>query len=244
MKTFRVALLFTALLAFWMMLSGRLDWLFFWLGVGSAALVTALSTRLMEGVIGSATDTPRIDLLRLLAYIGWLAARLPSAGLQVARVVVDPRVPPRPGVVHFRTRLASPAARALLANSITVIPGTMTIDVEGDTFIVHAFTPWEFEDLATAAMQRRIEGVFRQELDEPPELYWERTNNWIATPAMIRAVREGRRDVLVRPADAEGDPNAVGATSPGTGDASPAAGEVSRRADDPSPGADDVEGGR
>lgn len=218
MRTFRVALLFTALLAFWVMLSGQFNLLFLGLGVGSAALVTALSTRLLEGVIGSATDTPRIDVLKLLAYIGWLAGRLPSAGLQVARVVIDPRVPPRPGVVHFRTRLASPAARALLANSITVIPGTMTIDVEGDTFIVHAFTPWEFEDLATAAMQRRIEAVFRQELDEPPELYWERTNNWVPTPAMIRAVREGRRDVLVRPAADEGDPRAAGQAGERTDD--------------------------
>jgi multicomponent Na+:H+ antiporter subunit E len=87
--------------------------------------------------------------------------------------VLDPRRPPRPGVVHFRTGLRSPAARTLLATSITLVPGTITLNVDGDEFIVHAFTPANMSDLASADAQARIARIFGVPADEPPVLRWE-----------------------------------------------------------------------
>jgi multicomponent Na+:H+ antiporter subunit E len=173
MRTTRALVLFVLLLAFWQVLSGRLDPLFITLGLLSAGAVTVLSVRLLEGVLGAAADHPKVRPLQLLGYLLWLIGRLPPAGLHVARVVLDPRIPPRPGVVRFRTTLASPAARTLLANSITLVPGTMTLAVEGDEFTVHAFTPGALDDLANAATQRRIAAAFGQPGEDPPALTWE-----------------------------------------------------------------------
>jgi multicomponent Na+:H+ antiporter subunit E len=173
MKLLRAVILFGLLLAFWLLLSGRLDPLFVVLGVLAAAAVTWLSLPLLEVVLGRAEVTPRVHLGWLVVYVLWLVGRIIPAGVQVARVVLDPRMPPQPGVVSFRTTLATPAARTTLANSITLVPGTMTLEVDGDRFIVHAFTPQAVADLATAAVQCRIARVYRLEPDEPPVLRWE-----------------------------------------------------------------------
>jgi len=177
MNRLRTPVLFVLLLAFWLLLSWRLDPLFLVMGVGSAALVAWLSRPLLGAVLGDAGRAARhVRPGYLLLYAVWLLGRMPAAGLHILRVVLDPRVPPRPGIVRFRTNLASPAARTMLATSITMVPGTMTLDVDGDEFTIHAFTPTAVADLANAATQRRIARIFGDPPDDPPELVWEEPN--------------------------------------------------------------------
>ncbi len=173
MRITRAVVLFVTLLLFWQALSARVDPLFIALGVLSAAFTTWYSLRLLENVVGSAADTPRIHLGHLTWFLVWLVFQIPPAGIQIARVVLDPRRPPRPGVVHFHTTLRSPAARTLLANAITLVPGTMTVNVDGGEFTVHAFTPDTTEDLVNAKMQGMIAKAFRQDPEPPPRMYWE-----------------------------------------------------------------------
>ena len=173
MRAVRAVVLFVLLLGFWQALSARLDPLFLSLGVLSAAAVSWSSLWLIEQVLGDRGDTPRISLVSLLAYGAWLLPRIIQSGIWVAVVVLDPRRPPRPGVVHFRTGLQSPAARTLLATSITLVPGTITLNVDGDEFIVHAFTPDNVADLASADAQARIARIFGVPADGPPVLRWE-----------------------------------------------------------------------
>jgi multicomponent Na+:H+ antiporter subunit E len=172
-RTLRAVVLFVLLLGFWQALSARLDPLFLTLGVLSAALVTWSSLWLIEQIFGERDDTPRVSLVWLLAYGAWLLPRIVHSGIWVALVVLDPKRPPRPGVVHFRTGLQSPAARTLLATSITLVPGTITLNVYGSEFIVHAFTPANMSDLASADTQARIARIFGVPADEPPVLRWE-----------------------------------------------------------------------
>jgi multicomponent Na+:H+ antiporter subunit E len=169
----RPLVLLVALLAFWVLLSGRLDALFLTMGVVSALLVTRFAVPLLSEVLGDPEDTPRVDLLRLATYIGWLATRIPPAAVDVALSIVLPSRLPRPGVLHFTTGLHSPAARTLLANSITLVPGTMTLSVVGGEFVVHALSPRAAQGLATAEVQRRIARIFRVEADAPPVMRWD-----------------------------------------------------------------------
>ncbi len=173
MTKIRALWLFLSLLVFWQLLSARIDPLFIALGIVSAAGSTWFAVRLLEPVVGDAEETPRIHLLYLVRFLLWLLLRIPPAGLAIARVVIDPRRPPRPGVARFRTGLASPAARTLLANAITLVPGTMTLNVDEDEFTIHVFTPDAAADLANAATQRRIALAFRQTPDEPPTMIWD-----------------------------------------------------------------------
>lgn len=191
MKSFRVPVLFVVLLAFWMLLSWRLDPLFLVLGVLSAAAVTWVSRPLLDATLGR-TDGHRrhLHVGYLLLYVVWLLGRLPAGGAHIARIVLDPRIPPRPGIARFRTNLSSPAARTMLATSITMVPGTMTLDVRGNEFTIHAFTPTSVGDLANAATQRRIARIFGDVPDDPPEIVWEGVD---LDPAMPTDEPEGGR---------------------------------------------------
>jgi len=173
MNRIRPVLLFVALLAFWFLLSGKFEPLFLIMGVTSALIVTRFSVPLLSEVLGSPEETPTVDLLRLAAYIAWLLTRIPSAAIDVALSILLPSRSPRPGVVRFTTGLRSPAARTLLANSITLVPGTMTLSVDGGEFIVHALSPRATLDLRSAEMQRRIARIFGAEPDAPPTMRWD-----------------------------------------------------------------------
>lgn len=177
MRTRRALLLFVVLLAFWQALSARVDPLFIGLGVASAAACTWFGMRLLEPVIGRADETPRLHPWHLFTFTVWLLLRIPPAGFAIALVVLDPRRPPRPGVARFQTGLSNPAARALLAHAITLVPGTVTLNVDEGEFTIHAFTPDAAADLASAAMQRRIALAFGQEPDDPPQLVWEHVHD-------------------------------------------------------------------
>jgi multicomponent Na+:H+ antiporter subunit E len=173
MRTLRSAALLLALLGFWLALSGKYEPLFLVMGAVSVIGVTLAARPLLEAALGSAEDTPRVDLLALIRYLVWLLSRIPPAGVDVALIVLLPSRRPRPGVVRFHTDLHSPAARTLLANSITIVPGTMTLEVRGGDFVVHALTPRSAADLASAEMQRRIAAVFRVPADTPPVMTWD-----------------------------------------------------------------------
>ena len=146
--------------------------LFVGMGLVSAFVSTLLAVRLIDGVMGD-EPRPRIRLWPLVTFHLWLLLKIPPAGLAIALVVLDQRRPPRPGVVHFRTGLTHPIARTLLANAITLVPGTMTLSVEGDTYTVHAFTPAAMADLASGETQCRIARAFGESDEGPPELRWE-----------------------------------------------------------------------
>ena len=132
------------LFTFWIILSGKFD--AFHLGIGAASAVCiALGTRrllLLAPAIGPAQTHP-VDAMpwfRLLLYVPWLIWQIVLSSLLVAVIVVHPKMPIQPRLVRFRTRLPHDLARMTLATSITLTPGTVTLDVQGDEFLVHALT--------------------------------------------------------------------------------------------------------
>lgn len=62
---------------------------------------------------------------------------LVKANLQVAKIVISPKLPVNPGIVKFKSILKSDFAKMVLANSITLTPGTLTVDLIGDEFYIH-----------------------------------------------------------------------------------------------------------
>ena len=80
--------------------------------------------------------SPRRWLFFVL-YVPYFLFYCLKANLDVAVRVVHPDVPIRPGIVKVRTTLRSEMAKTFLANSITLTPGTLTVDVDGQDFYVH-----------------------------------------------------------------------------------------------------------
>jgi len=64
----------------------------------------------------------------------WLMVK---ANFNVARIVLTPSLPINPGIVEFDTKLTNEYAKMVLANSITLTPGTFTVDVVGSRFYIH-----------------------------------------------------------------------------------------------------------
>lgn len=157
------------LVAFWVVLSGKFDAFHLGIGVVSAVWI-AYGTRhllLRTPAIGPDDRHPLTALSwgRLLLYVPWLAWQVMLSSLQVAWLVMHPKMPISPCVVRFDTALPHELARLTLANSITLTPGTVTLDVEGDAFVVHALTTRSAAVLAPATgqgrMQRRVESLYR-----------------------------------------------------------------------------------
>jgi len=157
------AVIFLMSLGFWFVFSGELDALHVGFGVVSAALVTFLTRDLAW--IGTRLDrtgrpvpvyTFSIRWGHFLAYLPWLLWQIVLANLQIAWVIMHPRLPIAPALVRFRTTLVGDVARTTLGNSITLTPGTITVDVEGDEFVVHALTREAARGVLGRAMEKRV----------------------------------------------------------------------------------------
>lgn len=156
-------LLALSLFAFWTVLSGKFD--AFHLGVGAAASVgIAAAVRSLFRLEPALTSIGPRAWLRWPGYLLWLAKEVVSSTAQVVRVVLDPRLPISPRIVRVRCSLPHPTAKLTLANSITMTPGTVTLDVEGDEFVVHALTEEAARGVLregeTAEMPRRVAALF------------------------------------------------------------------------------------
>jgi multicomponent Na+:H+ antiporter subunit E len=169
------AVLFVSLLLFWFALSGRFDPLFVAMGVASAALVTWVTRDVVATALGEASPRGRLPYRawRAVVYVVWLLGRIFVASAQVAYFVLHPRVPLEPAVLRFRTTLRHPVARTILANSITLVPGTMTLRLVEGEYVVHALVPAAADDLVSGRMQTMIGAVFLEGPEPAPEVAWE-----------------------------------------------------------------------
>lgn len=91
-----------------------------------------------------------LDTKAVLLYVRYLLHLLTAivlANLQVARVVLSPRMPISPGMVRFKRPLQTGLHKTILANSISLTPGTLTVLVEEGEFMVHALTRQNAEEV-------------------------------------------------------------------------------------------------
>jgi len=78
---------------------------------------------------------------RFLLFVPVFLVEMVKANFQIASIVLHPKMPMNPRVLTARTRLESDAGKMLLANAITLTPGTLTIDAKGDELIIHCVSP-------------------------------------------------------------------------------------------------------
>ncbi|NOY36007.1 MAG: Na+/H+ antiporter subunit E [Chlorobi bacterium] len=76
-------------------------------------------------------------LFYVFYYLFVFLIELIKSNLDVARRVISPTLPINPGIVKFKTNLTSEYGRMVLANSITLTPGTLSVDIIDDTFYIH-----------------------------------------------------------------------------------------------------------
>lgn len=153
----RRAIVFLILFGFWLIFSGHFDRFHISLGVICAGLVAFFSYDLLLPDLKSRNKL--LKAWRFLHYIPWLVYQVLLANLHVVHLVFYPSKI-RPQIVRFKTTLTSDLAKVTLGNSITLTPGTITMDVSDDEFYIHALSDKVAKDLLTGEMERRVAHVF------------------------------------------------------------------------------------
>ena len=141
------------LFAIWLLLSGHYTPLMLTLGLLSTLLVVVLVNRanLIEH-----ENQPIIIKPSVLFYWGWLGREIVKSNIDVARRILNPRLQISPNVFTVKASQKSDLGRVTYANSITLVPGTVAMDVEEDVITVHALTQEAAADLQRGEMDRRV----------------------------------------------------------------------------------------
>lgn len=141
------------LVAAWLLWSGLFKPLLLGLGMFSCLLTLYITHRM--GYFETEVFALRFGR-RLFAYWIWLAKEIVKSSLEVARVVISPRMPISPQVIRIKPSCTHPVDLAILANSITLTPGTLALDVHNGEITVHTLTEAGAADLRKGEMNRRV----------------------------------------------------------------------------------------
>ncbi|MDP2954395.1 MAG: Na+/H+ antiporter subunit E [Chloroflexota bacterium] len=167
------------LLAFWLLLSGRYATPYLVMGVLSVVMVLLLNRDVFrlqpaserESTIGAVLVTG----WRWLAYVAWLLYSIVVANVQVAYLVLHPRMPIDPVLLRFKASWLRDTAQVVLANSFTLTPGTVTVDLRDGQYTVHTLAQSLARPLASGEMQKRVASVFGEEARETLAATWVRS---------------------------------------------------------------------
>lgn len=101
--------------------------------------------------------TPQAVIAGVLYYL-YFFRQLIKSNLRLAAIVLSPDLPIAPGIIKVHTKLKSRMGRLMLANSITLTPGTLTVEVDGEWLYVHCVTVGETDiEAATAEISAGFE---------------------------------------------------------------------------------------
>ncbi len=156
---FSIFLTFIVLFGFWVFLSGQLDVMHLSMGIICSILVALYSHDLFIRSSDSIIDRAN-TLLRFIKYGFWLIYQIFIANIDVARRVLDPRMPISPEIIKFTSRLKSDVALTVMANSITLTPGTLTIDIIDGEYYIHCLATEYGDSILEGGFEKRMEYVF------------------------------------------------------------------------------------
>lgn len=151
-------LLLATLLAAWLLWSGLYKPQLLAFGAVSCLLVFFLARRM--GFFEAQVFALRMSG-RLLRFWMWLAVQVVRSSIDVARCVLSPRLPISPRIVRFEATATHPVEQAILGNSITLTPGTLTFDLHDGVLQVHSLTEAGADELMNGEMDRRVAALRR-----------------------------------------------------------------------------------
>ena len=143
----------STLFVFWLLLSGSTEPFLVGAGVASAGAVVWLSHRmaLIDG------EGHPVHLARgAVTYLPWLFGEIAKSAWQVSKVIVNPRLRISPQMLRVSTSQRTDVGVVTYANSITLTPGTISVEVSDGTILVHALTAEGASSLQDGAMDRRV----------------------------------------------------------------------------------------
>lgn len=146
---------FLLFFAVWMILNGKVTAEICIFGVLISAALFYFMCRYMEYSLKKELLLFRLIPL-FIRYFGVLVKEIVKANVCVLKIILSPELQPEPTFVYFDTDFKTGLARVLLANSITLTPGTITVSVEDDRFCVHCLDKELAEGMETSVFVKLL----------------------------------------------------------------------------------------
>lgn len=145
-----ISISFVILLVTWLLLNGNLEIITIISGIIISVLLAFIFCKKCD-VFSDIKFTPKAFFYFIIYFFVFIAELIKS-NFDVARRVLTPSLPINPGIVEVKTKLKSKIGRIILANSITLTPGTLTIDMKDDSLFIH-WIDVESDDINEATKQ-------------------------------------------------------------------------------------------
>ncbi len=147
-------LTFILMFFFWILLSGQFSLILILSGIISILFVAYLSHDLLIEKADIKVGITRI--VRFIKYLPWLFWQITLSNIDLVYRTLHPKMPIAPRIISLKNEYKTELGMVILANSITLTPGTVTIEVNKDEFIVHAIAKKPAESLLEGEMQARV----------------------------------------------------------------------------------------
>ena len=147
--------MFIALFLMWIILNGAITWEIVLIGLAVSAALTLFWHRVFGGYSGRILPSPK-TFGNGVCYVLTLIWEMIRSNLQVMGMILQPSTQLRPQLVLFHSGLKKETSNTVLANSITLTPGTITVSMEGDAFCVHALDASLAKDLGAGPLAQRL----------------------------------------------------------------------------------------
>lgn len=148
--------MFIILLFLWFVFNGRFTVEILLIGIAVSAVVCLFMSRFAG--YSFTKELRRLKLIpAFLVYLLVLLREIFVANITVLRMIFKGSEKLTPAVCHFKTTLRSPLARTILANSITLTPGTITVSLHGDELYVHCLDKSLAEGMSSSVFVKRLE---------------------------------------------------------------------------------------
>lgn len=142
-----------ALFGLWLVLSASGNFAHLAFGALVAAIVVWVSPK-------PNPNAKKLFWVAAIAYIPWLFIRVLKSGIHVSKLILQAELPIKPTLIEHKTSLSSDGELTVLGNSITLTPGTITVEVEPGKLLVHAIDGDSHQELSAGAFDTKVSQLF------------------------------------------------------------------------------------
>ena len=152
------------LFAVWILLSGKFETRFLLIGFGSSLVISFICFPLLmikNPKAGKEFFILKMNYIKFIPYSLWLLKEIFKSTLDVTREIFKIHVNYESRILYFSMPFENPMASVVLANSIILTPGTITVDVmEDGVFEVHAINKTAADDMLSGRMPNKVAALF------------------------------------------------------------------------------------
>lgn len=161
--------LFILMIIIWFILSGIFQFQFIMYGFFSSAIISFFMLKhlyIENKITKDEYFILHINYIRFILYLIWLLKEIIISSIEVSKIVISKKNRIEPAIIWFKANYQNPMAKVLLANSITLTPGTITIDMfENGVYSVHSLNDNFCKSVETGIMQKKVGKVYGEELE-------------------------------------------------------------------------------